>query len=152
MNVMGNMQGSEHASIPRASRDWHASSRNVPHIHIVVGAQSSSREPAHAADAFDVQTLPQPIAKSDNLSVASLHIKSNILDITYTGETRTQFINRQGPAIRWKAQFVGTEEMLQVNDRWEHAEHGSLPGGTPISWIIVTVPPAGSVTVSREKQ
>jgi hypothetical protein len=109
-------------------------------------------EPAHAADAFDVQTLPQPMAKADNLSVASLHIKSNILDITHTGETRTQFINRQGPAIRWKAQFVGTEEMLRVNDRWEHAEHGSLPGGTPISWIIVTVPPAGSVTVSREKQ
>src|SRR5205823_764819 len=35
-------------------------------------------EPAHAGEAYDVQTLPQPITKEDDLSVASLRMKGKI--------------------------------------------------------------------------
>jgi len=105
-------------------------------------------EPAHAGDPFDVQTIPQPIAKSDVLSAASLRIRSNTIDITHTGSGSTLFANKKGPAIVWKAAFLGTFDQLNINGRSQRAQHGSLPGGTPISWVIVSVPPAASIQVS----
>jgi hypothetical protein len=114
---------------------------------IVSGAMGI--EPGSGADAFDVQTLPQPKVKADRLSLTSLRIKNNVLDISHTGDSRTHFANREGPAIRWKAAFSGREYELKINGRWVPAEHGSLFGSREISWAIVTVPPGGSVTVSR---
>jgi hypothetical protein len=114
---------------------------------IVFGAMGI--EPGHGADTFDVLTLPQPMAKEDNLSLASLRIKNNVLDISHAGDSRTHFANREGPAIRWKAAFAGREHKLKINGRWVRAEHESLFGGRQISWAMITVPPGDSVTVSR---
>jgi hypothetical protein len=107
-------------------------------------------EPAHAGEAYDVQTLPQPMTKKDDLSVVSVRMKGNILDISHAGDTGTQFVNRNGPAIRWRAAFMGAVDRLSVNGRSVRAEHGSLVGGMPISWVTITVPAGGSVTVSRQ--
>jgi hypothetical protein len=106
-------------------------------------------EPAHAGDAYDVQTLPQPMTKADDLSVASLPMKGNILDIAHAADASTRFVNRKGPLIRWRAAFAGTVDHLKVNGRSVRAEHGLLAGGMHISWTTVTVPSGGSVTVSR---
>jgi len=107
-------------------------------------------EPAHAGEAYDVQTLPQPITKEDDLSVASLRMKGNILDISHAADASTHFVNRNGPAIRWRAAFMGAIDKLSVNGRSFRAERGSLAGGMPISWTTITVPSGGSVTVSRK--
>lgn len=115
---------------------------------IVSGAMGI--EPSYGGDSFDVQTLPQPMTKSDELSLKSLRIKNNVLDILEAGDTRTSLVNREGPMIRWKAAFTGIEQRLKVNDRVVRAEHGSFFGGVKISWVIVAVPPGGSAAVTRD--
>lgn len=107
-------------------------------------------EPAHAGDDYDVQTLPQPMTKADELSVTSLRIKSNVLDVSHTSDAGTRMSNRSGPPIRWRAAFLGAVEKLSVNGRSVPAEHGFLPGGMRISWTTTNLPSGGSVTVSRQ--
>jgi hypothetical protein len=105
-------------------------------------------EPAHAGEAYDVQTLPQPMTKKGDLSVASLRMKGNILDIAHAADGSTHFVNRNGPPIRWRAAFIGAVNTLSVNGRFVRAEHGYLGGGRPISWTTITVPSAGSIIIS----
>ena len=109
-------------------------------------------EAAHARDVFDVQTIAQPMTKSDTMSVFSLQIKNNVVDVANMGDTRTLFTNRKGSAIRWKAAFTGDRAQLKVEGRWRRAEHGVMPGGVPISWVILSVPPGSTITVSTEDQ
>jgi hypothetical protein len=117
---------------------------------LVLGAMGI--EPAHRGDDFDVQTLAQPISQTDDMSIAGLRIKGNELEITHRGKTRTRMLNRRGPAIRWTAQFAGTRDQLNVDGRWQRAEHGVLPDGMRVSWVVVSVPPGGSVSVSMERR
>lgn len=109
-------------------------------------------EPAHAGEAYDVQTLPQPMTKTDDMSATSLRIKSNVLDISHAAGASTRFVNREGAAIRWKAAFEGTADTLNVNGRSVRAGHGTLASGSPTCWTIVDVPAGGSVTVSLGSQ
>ena len=106
-------------------------------------------EPAPAGDTYDVQTLPQPMTKMDDLSVTSLRIKGNTVDISHVVGPGTRFFNRKGPALRWRAAFEGTVDKLQANGRLVRAEHGLLAGGMPISWTTVTVPSGGSAIVTQ---
>jgi hypothetical protein len=106
-------------------------------------------EPAPSGDTYDVRTLPQPMTKTDDLSVTSLRIKGNIVDISHVAGAGTRFYNRKGPALRWRAAFVGTVDKLEVNKRRVRAEHGLLAGGMPISWATVTVPRGGSIIVTQ---
>jgi hypothetical protein len=106
-------------------------------------------EPAPAGDAYDAQTLPQPLTKADDLSVTSLRIKGNIVDISHVAGPGTRFVNRKGPVVRWRAAFDGAVDNLQVDGRLVRAEHGLLAGGMPISWTTVTVPLGGSVIVTQ---
>lgn len=108
-------------------------------------------EPAHAGEPFDVQTLPQPLAQTDELSVSSLRIKGNILEISNVGGTRTRLINREGPVLRWKAGFEGAVEKLRVNGRLVRAHHALFAGGTRVSSTIVSVQPGHSAEVSVER-
>ena len=108
-------------------------------------------EPAAMGDAYDVQTLPQPMTKTDELSVASLRIKGNVVDVSHFGGPGTRFVNRKGPILRWRAVFEGTIDKLQVNERLVHAEHGLFSGGTPVSWTTVNVPPGESIVVSQAR-
>lgn len=109
-------------------------------------------EPSHAGDAYDVQTLPQPLTGEETLKVASLRIQGNLLDIASHGATTIDFNNRQGPSIRWKAAFKGDAAVLYANGHAVPAKHGALPGGTRTSWIIITVPPNSSAVVSKIKK
>jgi len=106
-------------------------------------------EPAPAGDSYDVRTLPQPMTKTEDLSVSSLRIKGNIVDISHVSGPGTRFVNRKGLALRWRAAFQGPVDNLQVNGRLVRAEHGLLAGGMPISWTTVTVPPGGSAIVTQ---
>lgn len=115
---------------------------------IVSGAMGI--KPSQGGDSFDVQTLPQPMTQKDEMSLKSLRIKSNVLDVLEAGDSRTSLVNREGPIIRWKAAFAGMEDRMKINGRLVRAEHGSPFGGVKISWVIVSVPPGGSVVVTRE--
>ncbi len=106
-------------------------------------------EPAPAGESYDVRTLPQPMAKTDDSSVTSLRIKGNTVDISHVAGLSTRFVNRKGPALRWRASFQGMVDNLEVDGRPIHAEHGSLAGGLPTSWTTVTVPPGRSVIVTQ---
>ncbi|HWA93326.1 MAG TPA: hypothetical protein VG844_01900 [Terracidiphilus sp.] len=113
---------------------------------IVSGAMGI--EPSQAGEEFDMKTLPQPDTADEQLSVSSLHIRGNVLDIASYGATSTQLNNREGKPIRWRAAFVGVADTLYADGRPKAAAHGTLPGGKPISWITVTVPSEETVTVS----
>ncbi len=108
-------------------------------------------EPAREGDAFDVQSLPQPLSQTDTMTVTSLHIRSNTLDVSHTGDARTVVVNKSGPSIRWKAAFAGSRQQLKLNGTWQRAEHGISLSGMPVSWVIVPVPAGGTITVSTEK-
>ena len=114
---------------------------------IVTGAMGV--EPSHPSDPYDVQTLPQPMTRDENLSLTFLHINANLIDIADHGEVSSQLLNRQGPLLRWRAAFKGDMAKIYVNGRPIRAEHGTTPGRVPISWITTTVKPGSSVVVSR---
>ena len=117
---------------------------------IVSGAMGV--EPSQAGEDFDVKTLPQSETTNEQLAVSSLHIRGNLLDIESHGTTSASLNNREGKAIRWRAAFVGDANTLYVGGHSMQTVHGALPGGKHISWITVTVPPGGSVTVSLSEQ
>jgi hypothetical protein len=112
---------------------------------IVSGAMGI--EPAHPGDDFDVQTLPQPLTKSDDLSVSSLPVKGNLLEISHTGENTTRFTNKAGSPIRWRAAFMGNSKRLLVNGQPVQASHGRLRGSLQISFTTITVKPGETVVV-----
>ena len=116
---------------------------------IICGAMGI--EPAHAGESIDVQTLPQPLMHTDALSVSSLRIKNNLLEISNEGSVRARLFNREGPALRWRAEFEGTVERLRVNGRLVRAHHVSSAGGTHLSSTIVTVQPGQYAVVSVER-
>lgn len=127
--------------------------REYPEVSyaVIAGLVSGAMgiEPAHAGAAYDVQSLPQPMTKGADLSLASLAVRGNVLDLTQRGDTTQRLMNRKGPAVRWKAEFPGTEERLMVDGKFTHAQHETLPGGKQVSWTIVSVSPGVSITVSR---
>ena len=83
------------------------------------------------------------------MSLASLAIRGNVLDLVQHGDATQRLINRKGEAVRWKAEFSGGEAQLSVDGKPARTEHGTLPGGKQVSWTIVTVSPGASITVSR---
>lgn len=115
---------------------------------IVTGAMGI--EPSRPGDSFDVESLPQPMNRDQALSLSSLRIKANLLDIEEHGDTSVRVANRRGPAILWKACFRGDIEKLSVNGRLVRADHGKMWDSAPISWVEVTVQPDSSVIVSRD--
>lgn len=116
---------------------------------IVSGAMGI--EPSGAAQDFEVKTLPQLRHGTEILSVKSLHIRGNVVDVIHNGDRSTRFENREGPAIRWRAGFKGVDKVLYTDGKPQPAVHGALADGSRISWITVTVPPGTSVTISRGK-
>lgn len=129
------------------------SRREYPEVSyaVVAGLISGAMgmEPAPAGAAYDVQSLPQPMDSNDDLSFTALHIRDNMIDLTQHGDASQCLTNRSGPQIRWRAEFPGTEQQLMVDGKAIRAGHETLVGRRPVRWIIVTVPPGGSVTVSR---
>ena len=127
--------------------------REYPEVsYAVVAALISGAmgiEPAHAGAGYDVQSLPQPMNKGDDVSVASLPVRGNVLDLSQHGDIMQRLTNRKGPVLRWRAEFLGTEQRLMVDGKPVRAGHETFPGGKSISWTIVHLPPGSSVTVSR---
>lgn len=113
---------------------------------IVSGAMGI--EPSHAGDNFDVRTLAQPLKSTDNLSVTSLQIRNHILDIRHAGGSASSLTNRSGPALRWKAEFLGKCGRMRVNGYPVSCVLDSLPGGTPVCSTVVIIPEGRSTTVT----
>jgi hypothetical protein len=114
---------------------------------IVSGAMGI--EPADPSKEFDLQTLAQAMTEKDELSLRSLRIKGNVIDVSHSGDTTTRLTNMEGPPIRWRAMFQGADQELVVDGKRIRAEHGSTAGGAQVSWVIVSVPARGTSTVSR---
>jgi hypothetical protein len=127
--------------------------REYPEVSyaVVAGLVSGAMgvEPARNGAGYDVQSLPQPMNKSDEQALASLPIGQNVLDLVQHGDTMQRLTNRKGAAIRWRAAFPGIEQQLMVNGKSVHVEHETLRGGRQISSTIVVVSPGASVAVSR---
>ena len=115
---------------------------------IVTGAMGI--EASRPGDSYDVQSFAQPKTRDQTLSLLSLPIRKNRLDIEDHGDASTRIVNRDGSPIRWKVVFHGNLETLYANGHPLHAEHGSMVNSTLISWIEVTVGPGASVIVSRK--
>jgi len=115
---------------------------------IVSGAMGI--EPSHAGDGFDIQTLAQPLGSKDDLAITSLHIRKNILDVKHTGTRTSRLTNRQGPALRWKAEFAGACGRMRVNGKLLHGKQGSLPGRASLCSTVLLVPPGSTATVRIE--
>ena len=113
---------------------------------IVSGAMGI--EPSDSGDNFDVRTLAQPPASADDLVLTSLQIRNNTLDIKHIGTTATSIVNRQGPALLWKAEFSGLCGRVRVNGKSVHGTDESLPGGAPVCSVIVTVPSSSSAAAT----
>jgi hypothetical protein len=107
-------------------------------------------EPAHAGEDYDVQTLPQPLTKTDDSTISSLPIKGNLLEISHTGDRTTRFRNTAGSPIRWRAAFKGFSERLLVNGRPVPASHALLRGCVQISFTTIAVKPGETAVVSIE--
>jgi hypothetical protein len=91
-------------------------------------------EPSHAGHAFDVQTLSQPPARTDTLSLTSLRIRSNLVNVTHRGEASTRFENREGASLNWRqhlwemrlfySSMVMHNLLFMVHCRAAHTLHG----------------------------
>jgi hypothetical protein len=115
---------------------------------IVSGAMGI--EPAPVGGDYDVQTLPQPLTRTDDLSVSSLTIKGNLLEISHAGDKSTRFSNAAGSPIRWRAAFIGNSERLLVNGKPVTASHALLRVSVRISFTTITVKPGETAVVSIE--
>jgi hypothetical protein len=113
---------------------------------IVSGAMGI--EPSKTGDNFDIRTLGLPLESTDDLAVTSLEIRNHILDVRHTGRTISSVANRQGSALRWKAEFAGNCGRMHLNGRAIRGVHDSLPGGMPLCSTIVTIPSGRSATVA----
>jgi hypothetical protein len=114
-----------------------------------MGIEPADLEPANPSKEFDLQTLAQPMTEKDELSLRSLRIKGNVIDVSHSGNATTRLTNKEGLPIRWKAMFQGPDQELVVDGKRIRAEHGSTAGGVQVSWVIVNVPARGTSIVSR---
>jgi len=105
--------------------------------------------PSRSGEPFDVQTLAQPPSPADDAALQSLPFRNNLLDIKQIGSSSSSLSNRSGPALRWRAVFLGTVRRLTVDGRAVVARQDTLPGGMPVSWVTATVSPGATVIVSR---
>ena len=108
-------------------------------------------EPGKNEDGYDIQTLSRPLFDGDDNSVRSLRIRQNLIDIRHVGRVSTQFVNRSGPILRWKAAFEGPAKRLFVNGQPMLAHESTLLDGEHISWVTVRVPSGTSMTVRSER-
>jgi hypothetical protein len=115
---------------------------------IVSGAMGI--QPSNAGEDFDVRTLALPLESKDDLAITSLRIRNNILDVKHTGTRASSLTNRQGPALRWKAEFAGTCAKMHANGKGIHGIPGSLSGGAPLCSTVLLVPPGSTATVRIE--
>jgi hypothetical protein len=107
-------------------------------------------EAGRLGDAFDIQTLPQPLHENDDNSVGSLRIRQNVVDITHFGNGETRIVNKSGPVLRWRARFEVSTKQLVVNGRLTSAHETSLLDGRHVSWVTVMVPSGTDATVKSE--
>jgi hypothetical protein len=115
---------------------------------IVSGAMGI--EPGPAGADYDVQTLPQLLTTTENSTISSLPIKGSLLEVSHAGKISTRFSNTEGPAIRWRAAFIGNPQRLLVNGKPVIASHALLRGYVQISFTTITVKPGGTAVVSLE--
>src|SRR5258708_3675061 len=105
--------------------------------------------PSRSGEPFDVQTLAQPPSPADDAALQSLPFRNNLLDIKQIGSSSSSLSNRSGPALRWRAVFLGTVRRLTVDGRAVVARQDTLPGGMAVSWVTATVSPGATVIVSK---
>lgn len=105
-------------------------------------------EPSHAREPFDIRTLSQ-LPAADRATLSGVAIGRNHLEITHIGQSETHLKNETGPALCWRAAFIGGGNHLQINGKRVAAKQTTLAGGEIILWTDVTVPPAAEVIVSR---
>ena len=131
---------------------WDKPRREYPEVSfaaiaaIVSGAMGI--QPSNAGDDFDVQTLALPLESKDDLAIKSLHFRNNVLDVRHIGTTNSIMVNRQGPPLRWRAEFAEPCGRMRVNGEIVRGKSGSLSGGRQLCSTILVVPAASTASVT----
>ena len=105
--------------------------------------------PSHMDEKFDVSTISRLPTDNDRATLSGLSIRQNLIDVAHTGGSMTRLKNSSGPALRWRAEFAGALDSLNVDGKKVPASHSTTEEGIVISWTDVTVSPAAVVVVSR---
>jgi hypothetical protein len=100
---------------------------------------------------MQVRTLSGLGSKIEWAELRNLPIRANMVSVRHDGMTRTDFFNRQGPALLWLATFAGAHETLLVNGRPMKATAETTPQGKTTSSVRVTVGAGGRVSVEIPK-
>ena len=79
--------------------------------------------------------------------VDNLPIRYCVVMVRHDGPTKTQFVNRSGPALIWRAMFAGKHDTLLVNGIPVKAISETLGEGRTVSSARVTVGAGGAVEV-----
>jgi len=94
-----------------------------------------------------VETLPSLTNDTAWAEIRNVPVRANRVSIKHEGNRKTVFTNQSGPALIWRAAFLGSHETLVVDGQPMKASAGKESLGRVDSWIQVPVGSGDSVTV-----
>jgi hypothetical protein len=97
-------------------------------------------------DGDSVRTMPG-LGSIAWVEIRNLPVRGNEIAVRHEGGRKTLFTNQKGPAVIWRAGFVGSFATLIANGKRVKADFERLPSGREISWIRLSVPPGATSSV-----
>ena len=94
-----------------------------------------------------VKTFPSLTDDTAWAEIRNLPIRSNIVSVKHEGNWKTTFTNLRGPALVWRAMFLGSHETLLVNGQPTKASVGKEPVGRATSCVDVVVGAGDTIVV-----
>jgi hypothetical protein len=95
-----------------------------------------------------VATRSRLTAETAWAELVHVPVFGNDIGVRHEGRDRSALTNGSGPALAWRAVFDGQWKELAVDGRPTEADQETDEVGRQISWVVVTVPPGRSVSVS----
>jgi len=94
-----------------------------------------------------LETKPRFTDKITWGELSALPVVKNVIDLKHNGAIESRLTNRSGPAITWRAVFVGDHPRLSVDGAEVEARRRIDPGEGRESFVDVPVPAGGQVVV-----
>jgi hypothetical protein len=106
-----------------------------------------------AGKAFEtaVATLPQLTSKTGWAELRNLPVQGNVISVRHEGNRSTRLTNRGKSALKWKADFPGSFEVLLVDGKPLKAHTDPNHFGRTVTWIVLRVPAGSTVEVQAPK-
>jgi hypothetical protein len=94
-----------------------------------------------------VNTLPSLTKDTPWAEIRNVPVRANRITVHHEGNQKTTLTNQSGPALIWRATFLGSHPTLLVNGEAIKATPGKEPPDRVSSWIQVPVGAGDTVTV-----